>query len=234
MHVSVKEIQTRLLDDFDIDMQEYLIDRHCHDMLVKVRMVPMCRSVITGRASDYKLNIKNFQPYNIKAVIALYPEYLNYPSQTIQQIEYPPQLIFERPEEETTSSLLNQELNVIPHIKGPYIDYEWDGTCLKFNEESPEVAVEIVNLSLDKDGYLRIPEDLTDAAVHYCAFVHLRPLYLLGKIPQYVMRDIERWKSDAMISGKIGAYFKSLNKNAMNDILNYMTSFDRKSHNIDV
>ena len=234
MHVSVKEIQTRLYDDFDIEMDEYLIDRHSRDALQKIRMVPLCRRVLTGKAEDYKLDIRNFKPYSIKAVIILNPETLIYPATTIQQNIYPPQVVFEVPEEDTTGVLLDSPLNVIPHIKGQYIDYKWDGSCLKFNEQVPEVAVEFVTLSTDKDGYLRIPEDLTDAVVHYCAFVHLRPNYILGKITENVMQRIEFWKDKAFISGKIGAYFKGLNKNQMNKVLNYMVSFDRKAPNIDI
>jgi hypothetical protein len=238
-HTTIEEIAFRINSEFKLDLDEYFVRQHALNAVNEMGLISTEDVLIRGTIKDYCLKL----PLNIGAltrinwVIAANVRASTTVSIAIQNIWFPPQIIFVPiPNADMDIAVLETDapVNVIPKIRGPYIPYKWKCPVLKFNETDIDVIVYAERLEVDKDTKLpSIPRECLEACAFYCAEVYYRPLFMLGKVPPYVWEKLERWTDKAFARGQNQLGFKQLNQNQMNDIMNVMSSWDRKAYGVD-
>lgn len=230
--VTPEAIASTLKDQFNIDMDIYLVVKHSAKALELMGMIATRKGIALGLVENYCIKLPP-EVVKISSVI-----WTSKPMDTswkyeIQDITHPPQIIFRMDEADEVTIAPKIEANYIPSHHYGYIPYVWECPYLKINDTNIEVLVEYSIMSLDKNGYPAIPETVTDACVYYCVFVHMQPLFLLGKVAPIVFAEVTKWKNQKIRQGETNSIMRGLSNNEKNNILKILTSFDRKQVNID-
>ncbi len=230
-YVSVRAIASRLKSQFKIDMDVYDIVSACGEALKKMGCIALERSIYVAQVSNFCVNLPG-TIWKVRGVIRLdgIPEL---PNITVQDIYFPPQVVFTKEETNITESKpLLFQANYIPQFKGPYIDYVWDCPCLKFNETDVPIAIEVTGIKLDEEKFPMIPEEAFGACLYYALYVYHQPLFLLKQIDINMMMQIEQWKERNFAQSNQSRMMSALSANERDNLMNVMTSFDRKSFSI--
>lgn len=229
-YVSVRAVAAQLKQQFKVDMDIFDLVQSCSDALGKLGAVALERSIYLANINNFCINLPG-TIWKVRGVIRLdgSAEDLGM-TVTVDDIYFPPQVVFVK--EETDPSQYQPILlqaNYIPQFKGPYIDYVWNCPTLKFNETDVPVAVECTGIKTDKEGFPMIPEEALLACTYYSLFVYHQPLFLLKQIDINMMRELERWKDQHMAQANQSMMMSALSTNERDDLLNIMTSMDRKA-----
>lgn len=229
-----EEIASVLKDDFNIEKDLYTVARHSAHVLNLMGMLELKKGVLRGLVQDYCIKMPP-EAVSIASVICISkPNDANW-TYEIQEIYHPPQIIFRSSEddsEETTSTEKYKD-NYIPDMHYGYYPYVWECPYLKVNETNIELLVEYSEIRLDDRGFPKIPEDALDACVHYIVYKHMQPLFALGRIQMGVWQEVKSWKNQKIRQAKNRFAMRGLSRNVMNNVLNIISSFDRKVPNID-
>ncbi len=232
-YISVQAVASRLKDHFAVEMDLDQVIMHTGQVLKNIGMVALQREVIRTTVDNFCVQLPS-RVANVRAVVRLdglppSPSYVD-----IQPIWFPPQTIWvSDPEEDlTTLTVDNIRNNYIPQVTGPYIEYLWECPYVKFNETDLDIAIISTSMKQDSSGYPMIPEDAFEAAVYYCLYVFYQPLFIIGKIDGQRMQTIEMWKNQKLNFAKTSHMLTELSQNEMDNLLNVMTSFDRKKFGI--
>lgn len=240
MQTTVEAIASKLVDHFNIEMDIYQVSENSMEALNLMGMLKIGKRAIAGRAVNQQARMP-VDCVDVKAVYRLpntTPTLANSVTLTIQDIAFPPQTFFvpvpNSDSEVEAVELPDQILNYIPHIVGPYIDFEWDPPFLKFNEIEPQFIAIYNRIPINpKTCLAEIPEDAFLGCLNYCVFVWFRPLFLTGKIPKHVWDEIKEWKRSKMAQSESKYMMSQLSQNEMSKVHSVMSSFDRKRTRID-
>jgi hypothetical protein len=230
---SMRTVQSALKRQWGVDMELWEVIENSAQALKLAGMIALDREVAIWTVDNFTIKLPEhaYQPRWAVYLTNPWP----YPRVEVQDIWQPSQVFWRTDEVEETVGSTDEttELNHIPQIKGPYIDYVWECPYMKFNQTDFNVAVMYTSLSLDEDGIPKVPEEAVDLCVQYNNWIYQRPRYIMGKMPKHVMDDIEEWKRRAFAQGKTKRMFNELSQNAMNRMFDVMASADRKKFNID-
>lgn len=229
-----EEIVSILKEDFNIERDVYTVVRHSAEILNKMGMLETKKGVLRAVVKNYSVKLPP-EAISIAAVVLISKPTDPTWKYELQDIYHPPQIVFRSAETEAEASTEVPKYidNYIPDMNYGYYPYVWECPYLKFNETDVEVLVEYSEIHLDKNGFPRIPEEAKDACVHWSAFKYMKPLFMLGKVPIGVFNEVKNWKDKAVRQAKNTYAMKGLSRNNMNNVLNVISSFDRKSVNID-
>ena len=234
-NASIGEVVSTLKDEFNIDMEIYQVARHSAKALELMGMIAMRKEVARGLVENHCIKLPP-EVVKISSVICTSKPIDTSWTYEIQDIWHPPQIVFRSDETDSTldeTTTPDVASNYIPSQHYGYIDYVWDCPYLKFNDTDIEVMVEYSTMSLDENGYPKIPETAIDGCVHWAVFKHMQPLFMMGKVQPMVFAEVTRWKNQKMNQSRTATMMRGLNNNTRNRILNILTSFDRKRVNID-
>ncbi len=112
---------------------------------------------------------------------------------------------------------------------GNYIDYEHNGDHLKFNEENVSVDIIVRIIQVDKDGYPFMTDKSAMAFAYWLNFVATQRLYF-SKMADNSMLQI----ADELyrVSAAKARTPEAIGKNEMDDIMNVLTSMNRKFYDL--
>lgn len=131
--------------------------------------------------------------------------------------------------QEPVATVYEVNRNVFSHALGDLIDFENEGNkCLHFNHKELDVDVLYVYTPMDQDGYPRIPEKTLEAIAHYCWYVKVRQDFYKGRATGDMLRLAQDEKDVAISQGRTPDF---LSDNERDDILNVLTSSNKKQHN---
>jgi len=214
-------------------MDIFDIVQACSDALKKMGLIALERSVYVANVSNFCVNMPG-AIWKVRGVVRL--DGVPMPPLTIdvQDIFFPPQLVFTTTEESAGSEPILFKANYVPQFKGPYIDHVWDCPHVRFNETDIPVAIECTGLKLDEEKFPMIPEEAFYGCLYYALYVHTQPLFLLGQVAPGVMAQVEKWKDQNVLQSNASMMFSALNDNEKDNLFNIMTSMDRKSFNFPV
>jgi hypothetical protein len=206
----------------------------CSDVLKKMGAIALERSIYAAVINNFAITMPG-NIWRVRGVVRL--DVIPEPpiTITVDDIYFPPQVVFVSPVEETNQSEpILFEANYVPQFKGPYIDYIWNCPTLKFNETDVPVAIECTGIKVDKENFPMIPETAQLACVYYCLFIYYQPLFLLKQIDINMMREIERWKDQHIAQANQSMMMESLSTNERDNLFDIMTSMDRKAFGLPV
>lgn len=228
---TIQEIHSHLIDDWQMDENIYWIKKQAIRALEKMGLLLIDRAVVVATVQDFTVELDPiyFRPLSL---IRLDSGTLMNINITYSDLYFPPQeiFIFPSPGDIVETQLL--EANVIPDIKGPYLDFNWDFPYLRVNIDNIAVAAEVLKLRVDEAGYPLIPRIALDGIVAWCVYVYYRPMFLAGKIDGQRMQFLEETKNRYINQAKSTSYLQGLSRNQWDNILDVITSYDRKHFNI--
>lgn len=240
MLTNVEAIASKLVDRFNVEMDIYQVSENSMEALNLMGMLKLGKKAIGGQVRDQQLRMP-VDCYEIEAVYRMpnpRETLTNSVTLTIQEIMFPPQKIFvpvpNSDSEIQTIAFPDQILNYLPHVVGPYIDFTWDPPFIKLNEVEPQIIVFYNRIPIDPDsGLAEIPDQAFDGCVNYCLYTWYQPLFLTGKVPEYVFNKVEKWKNAKINQSKTSLMMSKLSQNEMSKVHNIMSSFDRKRTRLD-
>lgn len=238
MYTSFEAIGALLLSEYHLDLDEYFIRTHSINALDEMGLIEKEEVLLRLGVKDYEAKL----PPNIGEISRIHWVISEgqIPESTIkveiQNIWFPPQTFFvpiPNSDAEVLSVSKDTPLNIIPDVKGPYIPYTRTANSFKFNTTNVNVLAKIERVKGDANGLPLIPEDAARACMAYCAEIYYKPMYLRGKIPSNVYKDIkeEASREFARCQNRIG--FKQLDQGAMNNVQDQAVSWDRKAYGVD-
>jgi hypothetical protein len=234
MYRTVKAVAFRLREKWGIEMDLWMVASNCKRVMMDERVVPRVKQLVVKTVEDFTVALGN-DVFKILAVISLdTPPVLTSGSIVLGEIIFPPQTFWVSDDvsmEITSEELM--ELNALPYFRGPYVPFNWNPPNLEFNYDKMEVGIVYSAVAKDEDGFVLIPEDMVEALANYCAEVHLKPLFLLGKVPMGIYKEIQDESNNSFGNGKWNMMMRGLDQGQIDKLLDTMTSMDRKSFNID-
>lgn len=119
--------------------------------------------------------------------------------------------------------------NVFSRPLGLMIDFENDDNkCLHFNHKWLPVDVLYVGTPTDSDGYPKVPEKVIWALAYFMHFLDVSVKYNMKQVDLNAKKEAEREKDIAIAQARVPDWVST---NETDDILNALTSFNRKQHN---
>jgi hypothetical protein len=233
-YVSVRAVVAQLKAQFKIDMDIYEAIHACSDALKLMGSIALDRSIYVANIQNFCVNMPN-SVWKVRGVVRL--DGIPNPPMTItvDDIYFPPQIVFTTEEVATTETApILFEANYVPQFKGPYIDYVWKCPTLKFNETDIPIAVECTGIKVDTEGFPMIPEPALLGCLYYALYVYHQPLFLLKQIDINMMREIERWKDQKIAQANQSMMMESLTSNERDSLFDIMTSMDRKAFGLPI
>lgn len=237
---TVEAIASRMVDRFGVEMDIYQVSENCMETLNDMGMLVIGKKGIAGRASDQmlRLPVDCFEPLAVYRMPNTWENLTNSLTITIQDIVFPVQKIFVPvPNSDSDIQLVDlpdQVLHYLPHLTGPYIDYTWEPPFLKFNEVEPGIIAIFSTIPVDKDtGLAKIPFHAFKACLYNCLYIYYQPLFLQGKVAEYVWREIAEWRRRTYGQAEKKVGMQKLSQNEMSKVHNVMSSFDRKRYRLD-
>lgn len=230
---TVKAVAETLRRKWGVEMDLWQVASNCKQVMRDERVIPLIKKLQIETVEDFTVALGN-DVFKILAVIELdSPPVLTTGSIVIGDILFPPQTVWVgwEPASTLTSEELN-ELNALPYFRGPYVDYSWEPPNLRFNLDKMEVGILFSAVPTDDDGFVLIPEDMVDALANYCAEIHLKPLFILGKVQMGIYQQVQLETERAFGSGRWNMMMNNLSQNETDKLLSIMTSMDRKAPNI--
>lgn len=233
-YVSIRSVASRLKSQFKVDMDIYDIVMACSDALKLMGLIALDRSIYVAQVSNFCVNMPG-GIWKVRGVVRL-DTVRDLPiTVTIDDIYFPPQLVFTQTDEEVQNPApILFKANYIPQLKGPFIDYTWKCPCIHFNETDVPVAVETTGLKLDEEKFPMIPEEAFYGCLYYALYVYHQPLFLLKQIDAQTMATVERWKDNKITQANASVLMAALSTNERNNLFDIMSSMDRKSFNLPV
>jgi len=227
-YVSVRAIASRLKSQFKIEMDIFDIVQACADALKKMGYIALQRSIYQAKIDNYSINMPG-NVWKVRGVVRLDTPLVKAGMTIVtDDIYFPPQLIFTYNETAPADSENPIKDNYIPQFKGPYIDFVWDCPCVKFNETDVQVAIEVTEIKLDKEGFPMIPEPAFYGCLYYALYVYYQPLFLLKQTDPATMQMVEQWKERNIAQSNHSMMMESLTTNERDNLFNILSSMDRK------
>lgn len=233
MYRTVKAVAARLRDKWGVEMDLWQIASNCTSIMREERVLPLVKQLVTRTVEDFAVELGN-DIFKINAVIQLdSPPVLTTGTIRIGEIIFPPQTFWvsDTPSTEITSEELD-ELNVLPYFRGPYVPFSWEPPNLKFNYNNMEVGILYSAVPRDDEGFVLIYEDMVEALADYCAEVHLKPLFLLGKVQMGIYQTIQQEVERSFGNGKWNTHMRKMSQNDIDGLMDNVSSFDRKHFNV--
>lgn len=238
---TVEAIESRLKDQFHIEMDIYQISENSMICLDLMGLLMLGKKVVVGTIVNQRVRLP-VDALDVKLVT--YPRHLNsvLPNQfqiTVQEIYFPPQIVFTPIPSETdeialVASIPDLVLEYIDQVKGPYIDFVWEPPFVKLNTTDGQVVILYTTVPIDKEtGLANIPYQAFEACIYYNLFIYYQPLFITGKVNPNVFAEITKWKNQKMNQGKFKYGMSQLSQNEMSKLHSIQSSFDRKSTNRD-
>lgn len=232
-YISVRAIASRLKSQFKVDMDIFDVVAACRDALDKMGTIALGRVIYQATVNNYCINMPG-TVWRVRGVIRLdEPEVKPGINVVPSDIYFPPQIMFEFPEPDAPAEeVIFLKTNYAPQFKGPYIDYTWTCPLLKFNETDIPVAIETTALKTDSEKYPMVPQECFFGCLYYALYVYYQPLYLLKQIDGNMMQQVEAWKERNIAQSNQSALMAALTANERDNLMNIMTSFDRKAFSL--
>jgi len=230
---SVKEVASYVKDQFKIEMDISDVIRNCAEALRLLGVFATGRELMFTTVKDFCVKTSGVK--KIMSVTRLDNTIFSTIKVELQDIYFPPQIVFQMPEEEADETgTIKYKDNYIPAPKGPWIDFVWDCPHVRFNETDLDVAIETISIRKDKEGYPEIPDGAFYACAYYCAFSFQMPLFLLGKVPPVVFGKLEEMKERKFGQARAQLFIDDYSRNEADNLMNIMASMDRKGYNTPV
>jgi hypothetical protein len=227
---SVLEVASFLKDKFKIEMNIYDVILNCAEALKELKQYATVKAWVITHVENFCVNLTGV--YDVRSVIRL-EEPLDLGMDVfIQDLTFPPQVIFEMPPQEEVNGVTEFKNNYIPHIRGPYIDFVWECPKLKFNEDKVKVAINTISIKRDKRGYPMVPEHSFYACAYFCAYAYMWPLFLLGKVEPFVWNELKDTSDRQFAKARARRTLAGLTNNEADKLFNIMVSMDRKAYGL--
>lgn len=227
-YVSVKQVASYVKDHFKIEMDIYDVVRNCAEALKLLKMYALGEELTFTTIKDFCVKLPGV--YDVRSVIRLEAPALT-TTIVLQDIAFPPQIVFEMPQEEDEMVTITYKDNYIPQLKGPYMDFVWNCPHLEFNEDKVWIAIHTLAIKKDAEGYPMVPEITFYACAYYCMYSYHWPLFLLGKVEPFVWNEIKLQKDIKFGQARADKTLQALNNNQADKLFNIMVSMDRKAYN---
>jgi hypothetical protein len=225
---SVRAVASRLKSQFKVDMDIFDVVQGCSDALKKMGMISLVRYGIVARVENFTINLPGYI-WKPRGVIRLseIPEEMK---EVVDGIYFPPQILFKFDDSDTTTTPESFKDNYVGQFKGPWVEHVWDAPYLRFNENDVLVGIEATGIKLDDEGFPMLPEPAFFGCLYYCLFIYQQPLFLVGQIPHFVMKQTEEWKDRNIAQSNANMMLESLDSNERDKLFDIMTSFNRKTY----
>lgn len=120
--------------------------------------------------------------------------------------------------------------NVFSRPRGFLIPFENDNNCcLKFNYKEMDVDVLYYGTVVDAEGYPKVPNKTIEAIANYMFFIDTRKRFHMKQVDGNMMALATADKNLAIAQARTP---DSLSQNEMDQILNVLTSSNKKRHNL--
>lgn len=238
---SAQAVASKMVDKFHVEMDIWQVSENCMEALNRMGMLKNSRKAIVAPVKDQVLQM----PVGAYDIIGVFRQpkahevLTNSVTLTIQDITFPPQKIFvpipNSDSELQEIELTEEQANYIPHMAGPYIDFDYsDPPFLKFNELALNVIVLYNSIPIDRDtGLCRIPEAAFNGCLYFCLYTYFQPLFLMGKVQMGIWNEIKEWKDRNFNQSRQTLMYQKLSQNEMSKVHNVMASMDRKRYKLD-
>ena len=234
MYRTVKAVAARLREKWGVEMDLWVVASNVKRLMKDERVIPLTKQLVVKTVDNFNVNLGN-DIFKIFGVVQLdAPPVLTSGTIRIGDIIFPQQTVWASDDSnatEITSEEL-EALNVLPYFRGPYIPYEYEAPYLRFNTDQMEVAILYSAIATDDNDMVYIPEDMVEALADYCAEVALKPQFYLGKVPLAVYKQVQEEANQAFGNGKWNMLMRGLSQNHINELLDIMTSMDRKTYGV--
>lgn len=128
-----------------------------------------------------------------------------------------------------TTGVYEVNKNIYSAPLGRMIDFSNDDNkTLRFNFKELAVDVLYVGIQVDTDGYPKVSQKALNAIAHYMNFIDVRWKYNLKQADINMATLAENDKNKAIAQARTP---NSISQNEMDDLLNVLTSSNRKKHN---
>lgn len=234
-YISIYAIASELKDRFSIEEDIYVINKWVAKALEKMHMIALRRKVDKAIVPENECITIEGGAYKLESVYYVAKPVDTTPNFFVQELWHPPQTVWVDDNLQPDGTFTgNSPIGGITNNL-LYLDYEWECPKLTFPAGSAgmEVYYEYTCIPTDDEGYPMLPEDGFDGALYYVLWIIQQPLYLLGKVNESQMQRIEEWKRKHIAQSKTQLMMRSLSANRRDEILNIMSSMDRKRINID-
>lgn len=231
---SVKSVAESLRRRWGIEMDLWQIAANVKEVMAHERVIPLIKKFDIHKVEDY--TISTGQPIaKILSVIRLdQPPVPATGSFVYGEIIFPPQTFWvsNDPNEDLTNDEL-AEVNALPYLRGPYIPYEQESaSVIKFNDTDIDVGILYSAIATDEEGRMLIPEEMVVPLATYCAEVYMKPLFILGRVQPAIYQTVQMESEREWASAKNNMMMNRLSQNRINELMNIMSSMDRKGFNI--
>lgn len=230
-YISVRSIASRLSDDFGVDMDIFAVIRACSDALKKMGMFALSRFVYVADVKDFKILLPKV--WKVRGVIRLDGNWKTAFSGTIiidDRVRLmQPQIIFKEEETDVSTEPVMLKANIIPNFRGPFIAHVWKNPIIEFNETDITVAVECTGIMLDDEGFPMLPEEAFFGCLYYSLFKYYQPRVIAGQIDPNRFQLITQWKDQNISQSVVAGMMTALTSNQRNELLDIMSSMDRKA-----
>lgn len=221
-YISYKEIVRRLIEEFNVTLQEHVILQHIHDALKDIETIATLDFLYFAKVEDFKVKAP-CNLYHIKSITyntneydySLFPYYYQDLSilPLIEEYYSPTGIYYEK------------AYNYIKAPRGHYVDYTWYDDYIKFNVNNIHVIIEYTGIYTDEEGYPMIFEDWALAVLYYVASKHDFAKLRAGMIDPAIYQETLRIYNQEKNKAKTPLY----NRNRLNKALDVLYSNDRKS-----
>lgn len=117
------------------------------------------------------------------------------------------------------------------YLPGRYVHYYEQGDRIYFTEVYPEVNVLYKGIYMDEDGLPLLNDKEVFAIATYCAYIHFFKKGLMTK-DQATVQLAQILKKEWLRACDQARIAEHISQNQINDILDVMTSWDRKVYNM--
>jgi len=226
---SVRAVAERMKSRFKIEMDLHEVNAACADALRKMKALSLERKIIVARVNNFQVHVPGV--WKVRGVVRLESIPPDFHIE-LQDIWFPPQIVFTQPEEEVQQQTIMLKDNVVGRLKGPWEPYSWQQPYCRFNETDILVGIEVTTLAFDEEGFVKILEPAFFACLYYTLYAYYEPLFLLGQVPDKVWDEVTKWKNDNVRQGYTGLVMNALNSKEMDELFDIAVSMDRKKFGV--
>lgn len=113
--------------------------------------------------------------------------------------------------------------------QGDFVPFDYDDHDLIFQKDGIDVDVVLKKIVTDQDGYPYLTIKGADALIYYANYIEVQKEYFRKIADIYMFREAERLKRVAMSQARVP---DSVTDNQWNNLLNSMTTHNRKRFNV--
>lgn len=224
---TVYEIADDIKDRFGIDPDFYVLIKHCVDALKHTRLGALQRKIEKFTVDNYQVEmpcntIWVHSVFDIRELDSLRAE---------DGITLPLSPFGNNSEAFLASEYTEIKGNQTAMTKGTWVNHIWRDPYVDFNVTGVDVWVEYIQTAVDENGFPLIPKVAEEACQYNYVYYHYLPQFMAGKMDgnRFSFIKEERRKKLAQ-----AVNLKGISRNKMSKILNSLSTFDRKTYNIDV